>query len=479
MEGLNYKNRGEGMGIKVYNTMTRQKEEFVTVEPGVVRMYVCGPTVYNYFHIGNARTFIVFDTIRRYLEYRGYKVKFIQNFTDIDDKMIKRANEEGVTVKDVAEKYIAEYYKDADALNLKRATVNPRATEYIDEIINFVKDLVDKGYAYVVDGDVYFDTTKFKEYGKLSHQSIEDLEAGARIEVDERKRNPMDFALWKAKKEGEPAWQSPWGEGRPGWHIECSTMACSLLGETIDIHGGGADLVFPHHENEIAQSEARNGKPFARYWMHAAYLNVNNQKMSKSLNNFFTAREILEKYDAEVIRMFMLSGHYRNPINFSIELLEQAKAGLERIYNSISNLEHVIEVSKYNNLKEEEKEFSNRLAEYKNRFIEVMDDDFNTADAISVIFDMVRDINSNISVESSKEIAQKALDMIRELGSPLAILQKSTKETLDEEIERLIQERQKARKEKNYALADKIRDELKQKGIILEDTPQGVRWKRI
>ncbi|CDF58916.1 Cysteinyl-tRNA synthetase [Thermobrachium celere DSM 8682] len=479
MEGLNYKNRGEGMGIKVYNTMTRQKEDFVTIEPGVVRMYVCGPTVYNYFHIGNARTFIVFDTIRRYLEYRGYKVNFIQNFTDIDDKMIKRANEEGVTVKDVAEKYIAEYYKDADALNLKRATVNPRATEYIDEIINFVKDLVDKGYAYVVDGDVYFDTTKFKEYGKLSHQSIEDLEAGARIEVDERKRNPMDFALWKAKKEGEPAWESPWGEGRPGWHIECSTMACTLLGETIDIHGGGADLVFPHHENEIAQSEARNGKPFARYWMHAAYLNVNNQKMSKSLNNFFTAREILEKYDAEVIRMFMLSGHYRNPINFSIDLLEQAKAGLERIYNSISNLEHVIDVSKYENLKEEEKEFSNKLVEYKNRFIEVMDDDFNTADAISVIFDMVRDINSNISVESSKEIARKALDMIRDLGSPLAILQKSTKENLDEEIERLIQERQKARKEKNYALADKIRDELKQRGIILEDTPQGVRWKRI
>ncbi|GFR34908.1 cysteine--tRNA ligase [Thermobrachium celere] len=467
------------MGIKVYNTMTRQKEDFVTIEPGVVRMYVCGPTVYNYFHIGNARTFIVFDTIRRYLEYRGYKVNFIQNFTDIDDKMIKRANEEGVTVKDVAEKYIAEYYKDADALNLKRATVNPRATEYIDEIINFVKDLVDKGYAYVVDGDVYFDTTKFKEYGKLSHQSIEDLEAGARIEVDERKRNPMDFALWKAKKEGEPAWESPWGEGRPGWHIECSTMACTLLGETIDIHGGGADLVFPHHENEIAQSEARNGKPFARYWMHAAYLNVNNQKMSKSLNNFFTAREILEKYDAEVIRMFMLSGHYRNPINFSIDLLEQAKAGLERIYNSISNLEHVIDVSKYENLKEEEKEFSNKLVEYKNRFIEVMDDDFNTADAISVIFDMVRDINSNISVESSKEIARKALDMIRDLGSPLAILQKSTKENLDEEIERLIQERQKARKEKNYALADKIRDELKQRGIILEDTPQGVRWKRI
>ncbi|WP_291967806.1 cysteine--tRNA ligase [Caloramator sp.] len=465
--------------MKVFNTMTRQKEDFVTVEPNVVKMYVCGPTVYNFFHIGNARTFIVFDTIRRYLEYRGYQVKFIQNFTDIDDKMIKRANEEGVTVKDVAEKYIGEYYKDADALNLKRATVNPRATEYINEIIKFVKDLEDKGFAYAVDGDVYFDTTKFKEYGKLSHQSIEDLEAGARIEVDERKRNPMDFALWKAKKEGEPAWQSPWGEGRPGWHIECSTMACSLLGETIDIHGGGADLVFPHHENEIAQSEARNGKPFARYWMHAAYLNVNNQKMSKSLNNFFTAREILEKYDAEVIRMFMLSGHYRNPINFSLDLLEQAKAGLERIYNSISNLEHVIEVSKFDVMKEEEKIFSSKLDEYKYRFIEVMDDDFNTADAISVIFDMVRDINSNINLESSKEIAKKALDLIRELGSPLAILQKNTKESLDEEIERLIEERQKARKEKNFALADKIRDDLKAMGIILEDTPQGVRWKRM
>ncbi|MCX7695351.1 MAG: cysteine--tRNA ligase [Caloramator sp.] len=465
--------------MKVFNTMTRQKEDFVTVEPGVVKMYVCGPTVYNFFHIGNARTFIVFDTIRRYLEYRGYQVKFIQNFTDIDDKMIKRANEEGVTVKDVAEKYINEYYKDADALNLKRATVNPRATEYINEIIKFVKDLEDKGFAYAVDGDVYFDTTKFKEYGKLSHQSIEDLEAGARIEVDERKRNPMDFALWKAKKEGEPAWESPWGEGRPGWHIECSTMACSLLGETIDIHGGGADLVFPHHENEIAQSEARNGKPFARYWMHAAYLNVNNQKMSKSLNNFFTAREILEKYDAEVIRMFMLSGHYRNPINFSLDLLEQAKAGLERIYNSIANLEHVIEVSNYDTIKEEEKAFSSKLDEYKNRFIEVMDDDFNTADAISVIFDMVRDINSNINLESSKEIAKKALNLIRELGSPLAILQKNTKESLDEEIEKLIEERQKARKEKNFALADKIRDDLKARGIILEDTPQGVRWKRI
>ncbi|WP_040306047.1 cysteine--tRNA ligase [Caloramator australicus] len=465
--------------MKIYNTMTRQKEVFNPITPGEVKMYACGPTVYNYFHIGNARTFIVFDTIRRYLEYRGYKVKFIQNFTDIDDKLIRRANEEGTTVKEVAEKYIKEYYKDADGLKIKRATVNPRATEFIGEIIAFVKDLVDKGYAYVVDGDVYFDTTKFKEYGKLSHQSIEDLEAGARIEIDERKRNPMDFALWKAKKEGEPAWESPWGEGRPGWHIECSTMACSLLGETIDIHGGGADLIFPHHENEIAQSEARNGKPFANYWMHVAYLNVNNQKMSKSLNNFFTAREILEKYDAEVVRLFMLSGHYRNPINFSIELLDQAKAALERLYNAIANLEHVIETSEDRELTAEELEFFNRLDSFRERYIEVMDDDFNTADGISVIFDLVREVNTNIKEGSPKKLAQKALDLIRELGSPLGILEKSTKGSLDEEIERLIEERQKARKEKNYALADKIRDQLKEMGIILEDTPQGVRWKRI
>ncbi|MDO6353823.1 cysteine--tRNA ligase [Caloramator sp. CAR-1] len=465
--------------MKIYNTMTRQKEVFNPITPGEVKMYACGPTVYNYFHIGNARTFIVFDTIRRYLEYRGYKVKFVQNFTDIDDKLIRRANEEGTTVKEVAEKYIKEYYKDADGLKIKRATVNPRATEFIGEIIAFVKDLVDKGYAYVVDGDVYFDTTKFKEYGKLSHQSIEDLEAGARIEIDERKRNPMDFALWKAKKEGEPAWESPWGEGRPGWHIECSTMACSLLGETIDIHGGGADLIFPHHENEIAQSEARNGKPFANYWMHVAYLNVNNQKMSKSLNNFFTAREILEKYDAEVVRLFMLSGHYRNPINFSIELLDQAKAALERLYNAIANLEHVIETSEDRELTAEELEFFNRLDSFRERYIEVMDDDFNTADGISVIFDLVREVNTNIKEGSPKKLAQKALDLIRELGSPLGILEKSTKGSLDEEIERLIEERQKARKEKNYALADKIRDQLKEMGIILEDTPQGVRWKRM
>ncbi|KRQ86410.1 Cysteine--tRNA ligase [Caloramator mitchellensis] len=467
------------MAIKIYNTLTRQKEEFKPITEGEVKMYACGPTVYNYFHIGNARTFLVFDTIRRYFEYRGYKVNFIQNFTDIDDKMIKRANEEGVTVKDVAEKYIAEYYKDADGLKIQRATYNPRATEYMDEIIKFVKDLVDKGYAYAVDGDVYFDTTKFEEYGKLSHQSIEDLEAGARIDIDERKKNPMDFALWKAQKPGEPAWESPWGMGRPGWHIECSTMACNLLGETIDIHGGGADLVFPHHENEIAQSEARNEKPFANYWMHVAYLNVNNQKMSKSLNNFFTAREILEKYDAEVVRLFMLSGHYRNPINFSLDLLDQAKSALERMYNAIGNLEHVIEVAEDRELNGAEVELSNNLDKFRERYIEVMDDDFNTADGISVIFDLVREVNTNIKETSAKKLAEKALNLIRELGKPLGILEKTTKGNIDEEIERLIEERQKARKEKNFALADKIRDDLKAMGIILEDTPQGVRWKRM
>ncbi|QCX34827.1 cysteine--tRNA ligase [Caloramator sp. E03] len=465
--------------MKIFNSLKRQKEEFVPITPNEVKMYVCGPTVYNFFHIGNARTFIVFDTIRRYFEYRGYNVKFVQNFTDIDDKMIKRANEEGTTVKDIAEKYINEYYKDADDLNIKRATVNPRATEFIDEIIKFIKDLVDKGFAYVVDGDVYFETKKFKEYGKLSHQNLEDLEAGARIDVDERKKDPMDFALWKAQKPGEPAWESPWGLGRPGWHIECSTMASTLLGETIDIHGGGVDLTFPHHENEIAQSEARNGKPFARYWMHCAFLNVNNQKMSKSLNNFFTAREILEKYDSEVVRLFMLSGHYRNPINFSIDLLDQAKAALDRLYNTIGNLEHIIETAEERELNDEEKAFLNKLYGYKDRYIEVMDDDFNTADGISVIFDMVRDINSNINEKSSKEVAKDSLSLIRELGGPLGILQRDVRGNLENEIQRLIEERQAARKAKNYALADKIRDDLKAMGIILEDTPSGVRWKKI
>lgn len=463
------------MAIRLYNTLTRKKEEFKPIVPGEVRMYVCGPTVYNFFHIGNARTFLVFDTIRRYFEYRGYKVKFVQNFTDIDDKMIRKANEEETTVKDVAERYIAEYYKDADALGIERATVNPRATEYMQEIINFVKDLQDKGYAYEIDGDVYFETSKFGPYGKLSHQALDDLEAGARISVDERKKDPMDFALWKAQKPGEPAWESPWGMGRPGWHIECSTMASTLLGDTIDIHGGGSDLAFPHHENEVAQSEARNGKPFANNWMHAAMLNINNQKMSKSLKNFFTAREILEKYDAEVVRLFMLSGHYRNQLNFSLELLDSAKSGLERLYNAIANLQHISDIDK-NPMTEDEKALLKRLGEYKDKFIEVMDDDFNTADGISVIYDLVRDINTNIKEGNSGELAQKAAELLKELGSPIGILQKSTKVSLEEEVEKLIEDRQKARKEKNFALADKIRDELKEKGIVLEDTPQGVKW---
>lgn len=467
------------MGIKIFNTLTRKKEEFVPLKTGEVAMYVCGPTVYNYFHIGNARTFISFDTVRRYFEYRGYKVNFVQNFTDIDDKMIKKANEDGTTVKELGDRFIDEYFKDADALGLKRATVNPRATYMIDEIIDFIKALEEKGYAYGINGDVYFSTSKFAEYGKLSQQTLEDLEAGARVDVDEKKSDPMDFALWKNQKPGEPAWDSPWGMGRPGWHIECSTMASKILGETIDIHAGGSDLIFPHHENEIAQSEAKTGKPFARYWMHGAFLNVNNTKMSKSLNNFFTAREIIERYDPEVIRLFMLSGHYRTPLNFSLELLDQAKAGLERFYNAIHNLEYILGSAEERDLTSEEQGLYNKIDTYKERFIGVMDDDFNTADGISVIYDLVRDVNSNVNANSPKKLIEKALEMIRELGLPLSLLQKSTKENLEEEIEKLIEERQKARKEKNWALADKIRDDLKSRGIVLEDTPQGVKWKKM
>lgn len=464
--------------MKVFNTMTRKKEEFIPLTEGEVKMYVCGPTVYNFFHIGNARTFVVFDTVRRYLEYRGYKVKFIQNFTDIDDKMIKRANEENITVKELGDRFIEEYYKDADNLNIERATVNPRATEYIGEIISFVKDLIDKGYAYETNGDVYFNTKKFNDYGKLSGQNLEDLQAGARIDIDERKKDPMDFAVWKSQKPGEPAWESPWGMGRPGWHIECSCMAYKLLGETIDIHAGGSDLAFPHHENEIAQSEARTGKTFAKYWMHSAFVNVNNEKMSKSLNNFFTAREILEKYEPDVLRLFMLSGHYRTQINFSIELLESTKSGLDRLYNAISILENLLDEVKIEQLTEDEKRYIKALDSYKEKYIEKMDDDFNTADAISTIFDLVRDINTNLGVTSSKELVNYSLNLIRELGSPLGILQKSTKGSLEEEIEKLIEERQQARKNKDWALSDKIRDDLKARGIVLEDTPQGVRWKK-
>ena len=467
--------------MKLYNTLTRKKEEFVPLVPGEVKMYVCGPTVYNFFHIGNGRTFIVFDTVRRYFEYRGYKVKFIQNFTDIDDKMIKRANEEKITVKEVGDKYIKEYYTDADALNIERATVNPRATEYIDDIIEFVSALIEKGYAYEVDGDVYFRTKKFDGYGKLSGKNIEELQVGAsqRVSLDERKEDPMDFAIWKAQKPGEPAWNCPWGMGRPGWHIECSCMAKKLLGDTIDIHAGGMDLEFPHHENEIAQSEALTGKTFANYWLHSAYVMVDKQKMSKSLNNFFTARDVLKEYDSDVIRFFMLSAHYRTQINFSKELLDSAKASVERLYNTIGNLENLIDEVSRENMNEEEKDYIDSLNKYREKYIQKMDDDFNTADAITVLFELSKDLNTNLNVNSSKEVVSKALGVLRELGAPLGMLQKSTKGSLEDEIEALIEARQKARKEKNFAEADKIRDDLKARGIVLEDTPQGVRWKKV
>lgn len=464
--------------MKIFNTMTRHKDEFKPLNPGEVRMYVCGPTVYNYFHIGNARTFIVFDAVRRYLEYKGYKVRFIQNFTDIDDKMIKNAILDNTTVKELGDRFIREYYKDADDLNIERATVNPRATEYMDKIIEFVSDLVKEGYAYEVNGDVYFETKKFTSYGKLSGQNLDDLQSGARITIDERKKDPMDFAVWKAQKPGEPAWKSPWGMGRPGWHIECSTMAYNLLGETIDIHAGGADLVFPHHENEIAQSEARTGKTFANYWMHSAYLNINNVKMGKSNGNFIIVRDILKNYDAEVVRLFMLSGHYRTPLNYSVELLDSAKASLERLYNSVGNLENLLdEVSRDKN-NDEENKFVSKINSYKEKYIEKMDDDFNTADAISVIFDLIKEINITVNSDSSKEIIKYCLDLIKELGKSLGILQKTTRVNLEDEIQGLIEQRQKARSEKNWALSDKIRDDLKARGIVLEDTPNGVRWKK-
>ena len=465
--------------MRIYNTLTRQKEEFIPIIPGEVKMYVCGPTVYNFFHIGNGRTFIVFDTIRRYLEYRGYKVTFIQNFTDIDDKMINKANDEGITVKELGDKYIKEYYQDADALQIERATVNPRATEYIEDIIKFVEELIEAGFAYEVDGDVYYSTKKFSDYGKLAGQNLDDLQAGARISVDERKKDPMDFAVWKSQKPGEPAWESPWGLGRPGWHIECSCMAKKLLGDTIDIHAGGMDLKFPHHENEIAQSEAVTGKPFAHYWIHSAFVNVDNKKMSKSLNNFFTAREILEEYDADVVRFLMLSGHYRIQINFTKELLDSAKASIERLYNCINNLENLKEEVNKKTMDNEEQDYLKSLDKYRERFIEKMDDDFNTADAISVLFDLTKDINNNININSSVELCEKAEALIRELGNPLGILQNHIKKDLEAEIQELIDKRQQARKDKDFALSDKIRDDLKNRNIVLEDTPQGVRWKKI
>ncbi|WP_297435138.1 cysteine--tRNA ligase [uncultured Clostridium sp.] len=465
--------------MKVYNTLNNKKEDFKTIVQGEVSMYVCGPTVYNFFHIGNGRTFIVFDTIRRYLEYRGYKVNFIQNFTDIDDKMINKANEEGCTVKELGDRYIKEYYQDADGLNIERATVNPRATEFMVEMVEFIKGLIDKGFAYAIDGDVYFKTKSFEGYGKLSGQDIDQLQSGARINVDDRKQDPLDFALWKAKKEGEPAWESPWGEGRPGWHIECSCMAKKLLGETIDIHAGGSDLAFPHHENEVAQSEALTGKPFANYWLHSAFVNVNNQKMSKSLNNFKTARETLKEYNSDIIRFLMLSAHYRQQLNFSDDLLESAKASIERLYNAVSKLEEIIDKASTEVMSDEENTYLSGLDKYRQKYIQKMDDDFNTADAITAIFDLVKDINTHMANTNSKELAVKVLDLIRELGGPLGILQNSTKVNLDDEIDNLVQERQEARKNKDFKRSDEIRDELKARGIVLEDTPQGVRWKKL
>lgn len=464
----------------IYNTLTRKKEEFVPLKDNKVTIYTCGPTVFDFFHVGNARVFITFDMIRNYLKFRGYDVTFVQNFTDIDDKMIKRANEENITVKELGERFIAEYFKDADALGIKRADVHPRATEHIDAIIELIEILIDKGYAYEVDGDVYYKAREFKDYGKLSQQNIDELEAGARIEPGEKKKDPMDFALWKAQKPGEPAWDSPWGKGRPGWHIECSVMAMRYLGETIDIHGGGPDLVFPHHENEIAQSEAATGKPFARYFMHVGYLNIDNKKMSKSLGNFFTVRDILKKYDPEVLRFLILSSHYRSPINFSEELMGQAKNSLERLYNALYSMEHLEGIAADRELEEKDREYLDKLHGHEQEFIKAMDDDFNTADAIASLFNIVREYNMNVDEKSAIEVVKATKETLLKLGNVLGFFRKFTEKTLlDKEIEEKIREREEARKNKNYALADKIRDELKAQGIILEDTPSGVRWKRL
>ena len=461
--------------MKVYNTMTRQKEEFKPLHDGKVNMYVCGPTVYNFFHIGNARPFVVFDTLRKYLMYKGYDVTFVQNFTDVDDKIINRAKEEGLTAMEVADKYIDEYYKDAGAINVKKADVHPRVSETMDDIIQFVADLIDMGYAYEVDGDVYYSTRKFKDYGKLSKQNIDDLEAGARIMVEEKKKDPLDFALWKARKEeSEIAWDSPWGMGRPGWHIECSTMSRKYLGDTIDIHAGGQDLQFPHHENEIAQSEAHNGCTFANYWMHNGYITVDNEKMSKSLGNFFTVRDILEKYDGEVVRFFLLSGHYRNPINFSDELMEQAKNSLGRLQNAKENLQFLIEKSE-GEMTDAEKEVYEGYDKFRQQFISAMDDDLNTADGITAVFELVTAINTAVKDGASKEFAEKSLETLMEFADVLGILQQDkADEGIGEDIQALVDERQQARKEKNFARADEIRDQLAAMGITLKDTPQGV-----
>ena len=461
--------------MKIFNTMTRRKEEFVPIDKNEVKIYACGPTVYNYIHIGNARPLCVFDVLRRYLEYRGYNVRFVQNFTDVDDKIIKRANEEGLTFEEVSKKYIKEFWTDAHGLNFKDATVHPKATENIDEIINIIKTLEEKGYAYAVDGDVYYRTLKFKDYGKLSHQPIEDLQSGARIAIGEKKENPLDFALWKAAKEGEPYWDSPWGKGRPGWHIECSAMNKRYLGDSIDIHCGGKDLVFPHHENEIAQSEAANDAPFAKYWMHNGYINVDNVKMSKSLGNFKTVREIANVYGYEVIRYFLISSHYRSPINYSIDIIEQCQSALDRLYTCRESLDFAIKNAK-SDIDDDEK-ILKLIASAKDEFIKAMDDDLNTADGIAAVFNLVSTINTEIiNKEVSLNVCKKAAEMFDELTGVLGLLYNRKSNDIDDDIEKLIEQRQTARANKDWATADKIRDELKAKGIILKDTPQGVTW---
>lgn len=464
--------------MKVYNTLTRKKEELVPITPGEIKMYACGPTVYNYIHIGNARPLCIFDILRRYLEYRGYNVKFVQNFTDIDDKIIRRANEEHVDFSEISERYIKEFWTDADGLNVRHATINPKATENIDAIIQIISTLIEKGYAYEAQGDVYFSTEKFKDYGKLSHQPLEDLEAGARIMVGEVKREPMDFAVWKAAKPGEPAWDSPWGKGRPGWHIECSAMNWRYLGDTIDIHCGGQDLIFPHHENEIAQSECFTGKPFAHYWMHNGYINVDNVKMSKSLGNFFTVRDVAEKYGYEPIRYLLISAQYRSPINYSTDIIEQCIAALNRLYTCRDSLDFELK-NAVDAEHDGDKAIIDGFNKYREQFIATMDDDLNTADAIASIFELVRDINTNVVGKTpSKALVEGAIAMLDELTGVLGLVYNRKTETLDSDVEALIEARTNARKEKNWAEADRIRDQLKEMGIVLEDTAQGVKWHR-
>lgn len=471
--------------MKVYNTLTRKKEEFVPLEDNKVKMYVCGPTVYNLIHIGNARPMICFDTVRRYLEYKGYDVNYVSNFTDVDDKIIKKANEEGVSAEEISTRYIAECKKDMAGMNIKPATTHPLATQEIPGMIDMIQTLIDKGYAYEKNGTVYYRTRKFEGYGKLSKKNIDELEAGHRddahqlkVSGEDEKEDPLDFVLWKPKKEGEPYWESPWSQGRPGWHIECSVMSKKYLADEIDIHAGGEDLIFPHHENEIAQSEAANGVPFSKYWMHNAFLNIDNKKMSKSLGNFFTVREISEEYDLQVLRFFMLNAHYRNPINFSRELMESAKNSLDRIITSVDNLKHLIANGRQGDMTEEEKELLDKTKEFYDKFDAAMDDDFNTADAISAVFELVKYVNSNSSSDNTTAYLTALKEKITTLTDVLGLIVDKKEEMLDSEIDELIARRQQARKDKNFALADQIRDELLSKGIILEDTREGVRWKR-